>query len=155
VVAGRADDIAVMYAGRIVEKAPTSVLFREMRHPYTEALVRSIPKLANPSHTRLDMIVGRPPDLVNPPVGCKFSPRCPYVQERCRTEEPPLLDAESPGHSFRCWYPVGTPEGRAALERNRAEGHLAAAVTTVPTDTNGASGSAAAAGDSAPTTEGV
>ncbi|HEY7136789.1 MAG TPA: ABC transporter ATP-binding protein [Acidimicrobiia bacterium] len=155
VVAGRADDIAVMYAGRIVEKAPTSVLFHEMRHPYTEALVRSIPKLANPSHTRLDMIVGRPPDLVNPPTGCKFSPRCPYVQERCRTEEPPLLDADAPGHSFRCWYPVGTPEGRAALERNRAEGHLAAAVTTVASDTNGASGNAPAAGDAAPTTEGV
>jgi peptide/nickel transport system ATP-binding protein len=134
VVAGRADEIAVMYAGRIVEKAPTQLLFREMRHPYTEALVRSIPKLANRSHTRLDVIFGRPPDLVKPPPGCKFSPRCPYVQDKCRTEEPPLLDSDTPGHAFRCWFPVGTPEGRAALERNRAEGLLpvAAAEDAVP-----------------------
>jgi peptide/nickel transport system ATP-binding protein len=134
VVAGRADEIAVMYAGRIVEKAPTQTLFREMRHPYTEALVRSIPKITNRSHTRLDVIFGRPPDLVHPPPGCKFSPRCPYVQDKCRTEEPPLLDTDTPGHAFRCWFPVGTPEGRAALERNRTEGRLpvAAAEAAVP-----------------------
>ncbi|MBV8950711.1 MAG: ABC transporter ATP-binding protein, partial [Actinobacteria bacterium] len=134
VVAGRADEIAVMYAGRIVEKAPTAVLFREMRHPYSEALVRSIPQITNPSHTRLQVIFGRPPDLVHPPTGCKFSPRCPYVQDKCRTEEPPLLDGDTPGHAYRCWFPVGTPEGRAALERNRAEGRLpvAATVEAVP-----------------------
>jgi peptide/nickel transport system ATP-binding protein len=134
VVAGRADEIAVMYAGRIVEKATTQILFREMRHPYTEALVRSIPKLASRSHTRLEVIFGRPPDLVHPPEGCKFSPRCPYVQDKCRSEEPPLLDADTPGHAFRCWFPVGTPEGRAALERNQAEGLLpiAAAEAAVP-----------------------
>ncbi len=124
VVAGRADEIAVMYAGRIVEKAPTTTLFHQMRHPYTEALVRSIPRLTNRSHTRLDVIHGRPPDLVNAPPGCKFSPRCPYVQDRCRIEEPPLIDADAPGHAYRCWFPVGTPEGRAALERNRAEGRV-------------------------------
>ena len=64
VVAGRTDDIAVMYAGRIVEKAPTRALFAQTRHPYTEALLKSIPKLAQPSHTRLEAITGRPPDLV-------------------------------------------------------------------------------------------
>ena len=88
VVAGRTDEIAVMYAGRIVEQAPTSVLFSHMLHPYTEALLRSIPKVEDPSHTRLRVITGRPPDLTDPPPGCKFAPRCPYVQERCRVEEP-------------------------------------------------------------------
>src|SRR5207253_7300918 len=90
VVAGRTDEIAVMYAGKIVEKAPTSVLFRNMKMPYTEALVRSIPKLSDKSHTRLNVIPGRPPQLVNPPVGCRFAPRCPYAQDKCVKEEPPL-----------------------------------------------------------------
>ncbi len=119
VVAGRADEIAVMYAGRIVERAATPVLVADMKMPYTEALLSSIPKIGEPSHTRLATIPGRPPDLVHPPKGCKFAPRCPYVQDRCIEEEPPLLDA-SPGHQYRCWFPVGTPEGRAALERNQS-----------------------------------
>jgi len=72
VVAGRADHIAVMYAGRIVESAPTAVLFNEMQMPYTEALLAAIPKLDQRSHTRLTAIGGRPPDLVNPPTGCAF-----------------------------------------------------------------------------------
>jgi len=122
VVAGRADDIAVMYAGRIVERAPTRTLFAEMRMPYTEALMRSIPRIADRSHTRLHAIGGRPPDLVSPPPGCRFAPRCPYVQDRCREEEPPLRPAATAGHKFRCWFPVGTPEGREALERNRSAG---------------------------------
>ncbi len=122
VVAGRTDEIAVMYAGRIVEQAPTPVLFARMRHPYTEALLRSIPKLDNPSHTRLRVIIGRPPDLVSPPPGCKFSPRCPYAQERCKVEEPPLETVGSRGHRFACWYPLGTPENAAALEANLAAG---------------------------------
>jgi len=120
VVAGRADDIAVMYAGQIVEMAPTRTLFAQMRMPYTEGLLKSIPKLEQPSHSRLEIIGGRPPDLVNPPRGCKFSPRCPYAQERCKVEQPPLIEADTPGHYFRCWYPVGSPEGKAALERNLA-----------------------------------
>ena len=124
VVAGRTDEIAVMYAGKVVEKAPVRTLFAQVRMPYTEALVRSIPKLADPSHTRLTVIAGRPPDLVHPPKGCKFSPRCPYVQDKCREEEPPLRGADAAGHEFACWFPVGTPEGRAALERNRAAGRV-------------------------------
>ena len=122
VVAGRADEIAVMYAGRVVEKAPVRTLFSEMRHPYTEALVRSIPKLSDPSHSRLLAIGGRPPDIINPPSGCKFNTRCPYVQPRCVEEEPPLAPAGSAGHEFRCWIPVGTPENRAALEANQKAG---------------------------------
>jgi peptide/nickel transport system ATP-binding protein len=126
VVAGRTDEIAVMYAGKIVEKAPTSVLFSNMKMPYTEALVQSIPKLADKSHTRLRVIAGRPPQLVNPPVGCRFAPRCPYAQEKCVHEEPPLRESDVPGHQFACWFPVGTPEGRDALARNRAAGVPAA-----------------------------
>jgi peptide/nickel transport system ATP-binding protein len=120
VVAGRADDIAVMYAGQIVEKAPTKVLFADTKMPYTEALMHSIPKLGDPSHTRLTTIGGRPPNLVQPPKGCRFSPRCPYAQPKCFEEDPPLRSGDDPGHEFRCWYPVGTPEGREALARNQA-----------------------------------
>jgi oligopeptide/dipeptide ABC transporter ATP-binding protein len=120
VVAGRTDDVIVMYAGQVVEAAPTATLFDDMRMPYTEALLRSIPKIAEPSHTRLTAIPGRPPDLVSPPPGCRFADRCAYVQDKCREEQPPLFDGPAPGHQYRCWFPVGTPEGAAALERNRA-----------------------------------
>jgi oligopeptide/dipeptide ABC transporter ATP-binding protein len=111
VVAGRTDDIAVMYAGKIVEKAPTRELFTQMRMPYTEALIHSIPKTDQPSHTRLPAIGGRPPDLVNPPAGCNFSPRCPYARDNCHHEEPPLMsdDTVTADHAFACWYPVGVP----------------------------------------------
>jgi peptide/nickel transport system ATP-binding protein len=129
VVAGRADNTAVMYAGQIVEYASTRSLFAETRHPYTEALLKSIPKLAQPSHTRLDAISGRPPDLVSPPVGCKFAARCAYAQPRCVAEEPPLSDATSPGHAFRCFYPVGTEAGTEALARNVAAGVTATGLT--------------------------
>jgi oligopeptide/dipeptide ABC transporter ATP-binding protein len=120
VVAGRADEIAVMYAGRIVEKAPTRALFRDMRMPYTEALVNSIPKIDYASHTRLEVIPGRPPNLVAPPDGCKFAPRCKYVRPKCLQEEPPLLEAATPGHLYRCWYPVGSAEVTVDITRNGA-----------------------------------
>jgi len=126
VVAGRADEIAVMYAGQIVEKAPTRTLFTNMKMPYTEALLQSIPKLENPSHTRLQVIAGRPPDLVAPPAGCRFAPRCLYAQERCLTELPPLMESGEPGHLFRCWYPVGTPAGDEALNTNLRRNETAA-----------------------------
>jgi len=107
VVAGRADDIAVMYAGRIVEKAPAERLFAGMRHPYTQALMRSIPKLEMPSHTRLDAIAGRPPDLVNLPEGCSFAPRCPNAQEKCLVDDPALTaDDDHADHVFACHFPV-------------------------------------------------
>ncbi len=122
VVAGRTDEIAVMYAGRVVEKARTSTLFAEMRHPYTQGLLQSIPKTSEAKHTRLNAIFGRPPDLIAPPPGCKFAPRCPYAQDRCREEEPALTDPETPGHEFRCFYPVGTPENQAAYEANLEAG---------------------------------
>lgn len=110
VVAGNTDEIAVMYGGKLVEKAPTRTLFAEMRMPYTEALLQSIPKLEQPSHSRLATIPGRPPDLVNPPQGCRFAPRCPYARERCHEDEPHLQRAANPEHLFACHYPVGSDE---------------------------------------------
>jgi oligopeptide/dipeptide ABC transporter ATP-binding protein len=109
VVAGRADDIAVMYAGRIVEKAPTRSLFAKIQIPNTQALLNSIPRVEYPSHTRLHAIPGRPPDLVDPPEGCAFAPRCEYATDRCR-EERPLLEEhpESAGHYYACFHPVHT-----------------------------------------------
>jgi oligopeptide/dipeptide ABC transporter ATP-binding protein len=120
VVAGHTDEVAVMYAGQIVEQAPTRTLFASMRMPYTAALLQSIPRLENATHTRLNVIAGRPPDLLDPPGGCRFAPRCPYAQDRCREEQPPLIEADEPGHVYRCWYPVGTERGKEALERNLA-----------------------------------
>ncbi len=90
VVATRTDNIMVMYAGRVVERAPTRTLFADTRMPYTQALMDSIPRLSQPSGSRLHAIAGRPPDLINPPKGCKFAPRCPYAQDKCRELEPPL-----------------------------------------------------------------
>jgi peptide/nickel transport system ATP-binding protein len=108
-VAGRTDEIMVMYAGKVVERAPTVDLFTRMRMPYTEALLNSIPKIEEASHTPLVAIGGRPPMMIDPPEGCRFAPRCPYVQPKCRKEEPPLTsdDSVTPGHLYACWYPVG------------------------------------------------
>jgi oligopeptide/dipeptide ABC transporter ATP-binding protein len=113
VVATRTDEIIVMYAGNVVERAPTNVLFKSMAMPYTEALLKSTPRIGEPSHTRLTAIEGRPPDLLNPPKGCPFSPRCPYAQDRCHVEKPPLVEAE-PGHSYACWFPLTSADPAAA-----------------------------------------
>lgn len=131
IVTGRADDVMVMYGGKIVEKAPTPVLFRDMRMPYTEALLRSAPRLANPAHSRLHTIPGSPPNPMEWPHGCRFAARCPYVQPKCVAEEPPLRDADTPQHQYACWFPVGSPEGRRALEENQAKGVPAATGSVV------------------------
>jgi peptide/nickel transport system ATP-binding protein len=114
VVATRTDEIIVMYAGNVVERAPTAVLFSQMSMPYTEALLRSIPRIGNPSHTRLRSIEGRPPNLISPPTGCPFAPRCPYVQDKCRKEKPQLVEGAVPGHSYACWFPLQTQGAVAA-----------------------------------------
>ena len=106
VVAGRTDEIIVMYAGQVVERAPTRRLFADFRMPYTEALIRSIPRLGGPTHQRLQAIGGRPPDLVDPPVGCRFAPRCPYARQQCLIEAPPLRATADGEHLYRCWYPL-------------------------------------------------
>ena len=126
VVAGRTDDVIVMYAGRIVEKAPTTRLFTAMRHPYTKALFESIPKVAQPSHTRLRIIQGRPPDLAALPPGCAFAPRCAHAQAQCLDEAPALSGSDATEHRFACFYPAGTTEGDSAVAVNRAAGRTAA-----------------------------
>jgi len=109
VVATRTDEIIVLYAGHVVERAPTKVLFSQMSMPYTEALLRSIPRIGHPSHTRLRAIEDRPPDLISPPPGCPFAPRCPYAQDKCLHEKPPLVEGAVPGHSYACWFPLPSP----------------------------------------------
>jgi peptide/nickel transport system ATP-binding protein len=125
VVAGRTTDTAVMYAGRVVERAPTSVLFRETRHPYTEALFQSIPRLGDPSGTRLRAVGGRPPVVVDPPAACRFAPRCPLAQPRCLEEDPTLACASDPAHEFACFFPVGTAAGEEARAANLHAGRTA------------------------------
>jgi len=115
VIAGRADRVAVMYAGKIAEVSDTETLFARPRHPYTEALFQALPDKAADAGERLYSIPGLPPDLVNPPVGCRFAARCRYVADRCRTEEP-TLTGEVAGHEYRCFYPVGPSERRQAGE---------------------------------------
>ena len=106
VVAGHTDKIAVMYAGDVVEYAPTRQLFSNMKMPYTEALLKSIPRLETPTGSRLPVIEGRLPDPTKNEPGCPFALRCPYVQEKCRAEKPPLKDAGN-NHFYRCWFPIG------------------------------------------------
>jgi len=111
VAMGRADEIAVMYAGKIVEQAPVEKLFTNIRMPYTRDLMRSIPRLDNPPHTILACIDGQPPDLANPAKGCCFAPRCSSAQDKCFKAEPLLIpDLKSElnkDHLFACWYPTG------------------------------------------------
>ena len=106
VVAGRTDEVAVMYAGRIVERAPTRRLFAHMRMPYTEALLAAIPKLESAPHMALPAIPGRPPDPTRPLPGCSFAPRCRYADELCTRTKPPLEDVEKAGALYACWHPL-------------------------------------------------
>jgi oligopeptide/dipeptide ABC transporter ATP-binding protein len=112
VVAGSADRVVVMYAGQVVETAATRALFATPQHPYTEGLLASIPRLDQPRE-RLRSIPGSVPPATAWPTGCRFHPRCPYAWDKCRTEEPPLLETGTPGHSARCWL-VAEPARRSA-----------------------------------------
>ncbi len=105
VAAGRADDIMVMYAGRAVEMATTREIFRSPRMPYTEALLRSLPRLSDPTHTRLSAIPGRPPDLARRTGGCSFAPRCRYRDTRCDEEQP--AETREGGRGYACFHPRG------------------------------------------------
>ncbi len=90
VIAGHADRVNVMYAGRVVETAEVTDLFREMHHPYTQALLASIPQLSQDARKALHAIPGLPPDLAHPPQGCRFAARCSRATDKCRAEEPSL-----------------------------------------------------------------
>jgi peptide/nickel transport system ATP-binding protein len=113
VIAGRADRVAVMYAGRVVETTDTTALYANPRHPYTEALFQALPERSAETRERLYSIPGAPPDLVNPPAGCRFAPRCRYATDRCRTEVP-VLAGETTAHTYACFFPVGVKEKNVA-----------------------------------------
>jgi len=113
VVAGTADRVVVMYAGQVVETATTKELFAGPRHPYTEGLMASIPRLDRPAE-RLYSIPGNVPAATHWPTGCRFHPRCPHAWDKCRSEEPPLLDTGTSGHSARCWL-ITEPQRRRPL----------------------------------------
>ncbi len=104
VVAGRADRVMVMYAGRIVEVAGTEALFEQTRHPYTEALLTSIPQLDQDKSQVLHSIPGMPPDLADLPRGCRFAPRCAFATEECHAAEPALESRETM-HAYACFHP--------------------------------------------------
>ena len=114
VVAGRTDEVAVMYAGRVVERAPTPALFKNMHMPYTQALLAAIPKIDAAPHTPLPAISGRPPDPTRPIEGCSFSPRCRYAAGLCYREKPLLTAAESLDHKFACFHPILAAAGVTA-----------------------------------------
>jgi peptide/nickel transport system ATP-binding protein len=101
VVAEVADEVAVMYAGKIVERAPAQALFDQPQHPYTVGLLGSIPRL-DVQRERLASIEGQVPNPLRRPAGCKFADRCPFAIEKCRAEVPPLLEV-GPSHRSACW----------------------------------------------------
>ena len=111
VIAGRADRVAVMYAGRVVEQAETVEFFDHIRHPYAEALLASIPQPGQDSQRALYSIPGNPPDLSNPPAACRFAPRCRYATDRCRTEDP-RLEQDAAAHGYACFHPVPADDVR-------------------------------------------
>ena len=99
------DEVMVMYRGEVVEHAPGEALFADPRHPYTLGLLRSVPRMDEPRRERLIPIEGMPPDLVQPPPGCPFAPRCAYAVDRSELEMPELRVVE-PGHKVACWVDV-------------------------------------------------
>ncbi len=101
VVADMCHRVGVMYAGKIVETASTSTIFKRPQHPYTIALIRSVPRLEE-KEDRLYSIEGHPPSLLNLPPGCRFAPRCPQAMDICREQQPPEVEIEE-GHSVSCW----------------------------------------------------
>ncbi len=114
VIAGHADRVNVMYAGRVVETAEATTLFDHMHHPYTQALLASIPQLDQDARKALHAIPGLPPDLSHPPAGCRFAARCTRASEKCVTEEPSLA-GKTFDHRFSCWHPVDGPLALAII----------------------------------------
>jgi oligopeptide transport system ATP-binding protein len=119
VVAGVADRVVVMYAGKVIEESPTEELFANPRHPYTLGLLASVPRLDEKRQAELKTIEGAPPDLLHPPTGCRFMPRCYFARNVCRTE--PSLDpvAGNSLHHKACWANVTDPNDQAYAEQRR------------------------------------
>jgi oligopeptide/dipeptide ABC transporter ATP-binding protein len=107
IVAKMCDQVAVMYAGRLVEWGPVTRIFDAPAHPYTQALLGSIPRMGD-ARARLTAIEGQPPDLAAPPSGCAFHPRCPQAMSQCREEAPPEA-VLAPRHTVRCWLSIPAP----------------------------------------------
>jgi peptide/nickel transport system ATP-binding protein len=142
VVAQMADEIAVMYAGRIVERAPAGKIFAEPEHPYTWGLLKSIPRLDVPRDAALVPIPGRPPSLIARPSGCHFHPRCPYVREAHTKVDPQLEPApHDPTHDVRCLLPSETR--RRLWSELRTGADPAQALERVPIEGVGVEGGAA------------
>jgi peptide/nickel transport system ATP-binding protein len=108
IVLERSDKVIVMYAGRIVEQAKSVDIYASTQHPYSQGLLKSIPNIEL-ADQKLEAIEGSPPDLLNPPMACRFWPRCPYVMEECRLEEPPLFETGAE-HLVRCYLYKGRKE---------------------------------------------
>lgn len=113
IVAGMADRVNVMYGGQIVESAPTDELYERPHMPYTWGLLSSIPRLDLPRPEKLVTIKGSPPDMSDPPPGCRYAPRCPFARPVCLEKVPPLAPAEpdAPEHLSRCWGTADDPDG--------------------------------------------
>jgi peptide/nickel transport system ATP-binding protein len=105
VLAGIADDVFVMYAGRVMERGPRATVYHSPHHPYTTGLIEALPSRGR-GKGRLTPIPGMPPSSIGPPSGCPFHPRCRYVFDRCRTEQPPLVPVGGNGHASACWLPA-------------------------------------------------
>jgi len=133
VIAGHADRVNVMYAGRLVETTGTVKLFAHMHHPYTQALLASIPQLNQDRSLRLLNIPGLPPDLGHPPAGCRFAPRCGRATDKCRAEEPSLI-GETVEHLYSCWHPVDGPLAADAVESAAKAAQAAAAAAAAQAD---------------------
>jgi len=115
VIAEVTDSLGVMYAGKLVEYGPTASVFARPRHPYAYLLLRSTPSITGPRR-QLAPLEGEPPDLLDPPTGCRFHPRCPFATEQCERDEPPLEEIGG-GHRVACWHHDQVPELEGALQR--------------------------------------
>lgn len=113
VIAGIADRVMVMYAGQVVEHAPVQELFRNPQHPYTRALLKTIPKISGERAARLTIIEGQPPIMMGPPASCAFRDRCDVAFDRCARENPPRYDLGE-GHDAACFYDARTGGPRHA-----------------------------------------
>jgi len=113
-----ADEIVVMYAGALVERATARELYEAPRHPYSLGLLNSFPPMHG-ERTELSGIPGSPPDLAHLPSGCRFHPRCPYAMARCTTETPPLVEIRGTDRSVACWLHVGDPAVTVPVELSR------------------------------------
>jgi oligopeptide/dipeptide ABC transporter ATP-binding protein len=114
IVARYADRVNVMYAGKIIESGSAPDIYHDPRHPYTLALLRSVPRMDQPRRARLDPVHGQPPDLSRLDDGCAFRPRCSFAGPRCAAEIPPLMAAGQPSHAAACWQSAHVA---AALKR--------------------------------------